>query len=152
MRALLQDAPFVEVENSRRTAHRAEPVRYEDHGVPAKAIFQTGEDFFFRVRVHAGERVVEDEHSWMAQERSRKRGPLALTAGERDAALADDGIESLSELVDFFVELGQVRGLANLSARGPGIAHADVVRDRIGEEKTFLRNEGQGFSQLGQPP
>ena len=42
-------------------------------------------------------RVVEDQDARVGQQRAGDREPLALPAGERDAALADHGIVAILE-------------------------------------------------------
>ena len=47
--------------------------------------------------VDRGGRVVEDQHARVGEQRARDRDPLALAAGQRQAALADARVVALRQ-------------------------------------------------------
>ena len=55
-----------------------------------------------------GRGVVEDEDARVDGERARDRDPLALAAGERDPALADDGLVPVGQPLDELVRLREL--------------------------------------------
>ena len=76
-------------------------------------------------RIDGGGRIVQDQDARIGEEGARQGQPLALSAGERDAALADDGLVPLVEGLD---ELMRLRGLggrrAPRSRVAPGLPKA----------------------------
>ena len=58
--------------------------------------------------------LVEDEHGGVAQQRAGQGEPLALAAGEGDAALADPGVEAVGQRLDEVERGGRLGG-----RRGP---------------------------------
>ena len=91
-------------------------------------------------RVHRRGRVVEDEDPRVDEDRARDREPLALTAGERDAALADHGLVAVRQGLDELVRLGRARRLLDLLVGRVGRAEGDVLADGRGEEERILRD------------
>ena len=70
-------------------------------------------------------RLVEQQDRPIREQRPRDRQPLALAAGELDAALAEIGVEALRQALD---ELQRVRRLARrahlgVGRVGPAVAH-----------------------------
>src|SRR5439155_7959140 len=66
-------------------------------------------------------------------------GPLALSSGERVAALADRSVVAVRQVLEVPREPGHPARLLDLAARRGGAAERDVVRERHGEEEGFLR-------------
>src|SRR5665213_1002273 len=54
----------------------------------------SGDGEFFGVGVHAGQRIVEDENGRPAHQRTCDCATLFLSARQRDAAFADDGLKA----------------------------------------------------------
>ncbi len=69
--------------------HRRQSVRDDQRRVAALARTQRIEDQPFRARVDRRQRIVEHQYRRVFQQRARKREPLALTAGQRHTAFAD---------------------------------------------------------------
>src|SRR5262245_27608499 len=76
---------------------------------------------------------------------ARERHPLLLPAGERDAALADDGVEPRGHVRQVAREAGHVDGGRDPFFAPPVLAlvHAegDVVADGTREEERVLRHD-----------
>ena len=70
----------------------------------------------------------------------RYRDPLALPAGEADAALPDHGLVAVREPPDKAVRLRVLCGCPDLLVRGVGSSEGDVVADGAGEEAGFLQD------------
>ena len=58
---------------------------------------QAREDALFGLRVDGGKGIVEDEDARIANDRAGDGAALFLSAGERDAAFADDGVVFVGE-------------------------------------------------------
>src|SRR6185369_7288419 len=99
------------------------------------------ENFCFSVRVNRGERIVENEYAWTSDQRAREGGALLLTTRQRHATFADFGRILLGKLFHVFSQTGFERGLLNRTRACLLIAESDVGRERIAEEKCFLRDE-----------
>ena len=72
------------------------------------------------------------------EERAGDRDSLTLSARERDAALADDGLVAVRQLEDELVCLRRLRGRLDGLVRRVGHPERDVVADRRGEEERIL--------------
>ena len=68
-------------------------------------------------RVHRRERVVEHDDARSGDERARERDPLALAAGEVDAALADQRVVAVRQLVGEGVDAGSRAGREHVVPR-----------------------------------
>ena len=74
-------------------------------------------------RVDRGGGVVEDQDARVGEQRAGDRDPLALAAGEREAALADARVVAVGESLDELVGLGEARRRSR-SPRGVASARA----------------------------
>src|SRR6185369_2745747 len=91
----LDHAAGLEDDDAAGRARGAEPVRHQEHRPPRERLAQVGQDLLLFHGVDGGEGVVEHEDRRSARERSRQGDALALAARQGQAALADDGLESL---------------------------------------------------------
>ncbi len=144
----LHHAPGLEGENPVGADHAREPVR-EDQGRPA---FHEPVERFLDHRltlgIHRGERFVQDEDGGIAQEGARDRDPLALAAGEPDAALAHDRLVALRQPRDELLRIGGAGGRRELGRRGARLAHTEVLRDRAVEEIGVLAHHRDEAAEL----
>src|SRR5690606_23630130 len=85
----LHDPSPVQHEDDVRVLDRGHAVADDQSRTPFQDAAQPLEDLRFRVRVHGAQRVVQNEDTRVAHERAGERRPLALAAGEVDAALAE---------------------------------------------------------------
>ena len=75
---------------------------------------------------------------------------LALAAGERLAALADDEVVAAGLAHDEPVRLGAAGGVLDLGVGGVGLADAQVLADRAVEQAGVLEHHGHGVAERGQ--
>ena len=60
--------------------------------------------------IYAGETIVENQNRRIHDQRPRQGRPLLLPAGERDASLADNGVDPLRENFQVSLQLGNSYG------------------------------------------
>ena len=94
---------------------------------------QSSEDAFLGLRVHGRKRIVQDENSWIADDRARNRGPLLLSAGERDAALAHHSLIGLGEVLDITMQAGNFGCFVDALLVIFWQAEGDVAADGLAE-------------------
>ena len=140
MRAALDDAAVAEDDDLVGVLHGGGAVRNQNGGATVHDAAQASEDTLFGLRIDAGERVVEDEDARVANDGAGDGGALLLSAGERDAALADNGFVFMGEALDVGIEAGDFGGLANLVEIVVGQAEGDVAADGFAEEIRVLRD------------
>jgi len=138
--ARLRDPAGVHDVDDVRRLQRRNPVGDHDQGLAPAQAPQAVQDRRLGGGVHAGERVVEDEHRPVAPQRPGDGQPLLLAARQGDAALAHHLIVSVGKGLDVLVEAG-------LDGRGPDArrvggagAQGDILGDGAGEEERLLRD------------
>ena len=131
---------------STRKQRRAPVGREQDRG-PGLEREQRLEDPLLGAGVDARERVVEQQHRPLERQRPRQRHALLLAARERDAALAEHGVEPLRELVEVGPEAGAAARPARQVRRRASVAvvesERDVLADRLREEERLLRHDAE---------
>src|SRR5437870_13155157 len=90
MCAPLDHLPFPEDKDPGSLSDRDEVVRNDDRRPPAHQTAQWLEDPMAGLGVEVGGRLVQDEDGCVANHRPRNGDPLALTAGEAPALLANN--------------------------------------------------------------
>ncbi len=106
-----------------------------------------GEDLLLERRVHRAERVVEHEHARRAHQRARQRDPLALPAGEGEAAVAEHAVEAAVEPGDDVV--GRGRGDRGMQRGGVALAaEEEVLGEGVGEEERLLADDADRLLQV----
>src|SRR5439155_9455188 len=138
--AALDHASGLEDDDATGRAGGAQPVRHQQHRSPGQRPTEIREDLLFLGRVDGGEGVVEHEDRRRAGQRAGQGYPLALAARQRQAALADDRVESRGELLDFVGDSGDRRGRLELVLSHSFAAEGDVVGDGPREEEALLRH------------
>src|SRR5205085_141509 len=101
--------------------------------------------------VDGGRGVVENEDGWICDDRARDRDPLTLPAGEREAALAEDGVVLLGQLRDELRGAGEPGGLLDRGVVRVREGEADVLAHRVREEERLLEHERDRTPDVGQP-
>src|SRR5438045_2858778 len=91
-------------------------------------------DHRLTLAVEARGGLVENQDAWIGEDRARDRHPLALSAGEPHAALADDRIVLLFERFDEFVAVRDAADRFDLFSIGVRFGERDVLRNRPVEE------------------
>src|SRR5882724_12817351 len=100
MRAQFHDASFMQHSDAVSIADGGDAVRNEDGGAVAHHFTQVVKDCFFRVSIHAGKSVIQDENTRVAYDGARNRATLFLSAGKRDTALTDQRFVAFGEAFD----------------------------------------------------
>src|SRR5262249_26853636 len=92
LRPRLDDRAVAQDGHSIGQRQRGEPLRGEEDGTAAHRLTQARDDPRLGPRVYRRQRVVENEHGRVGEQRAGERDPLALTSREVDAALADERV------------------------------------------------------------
>src|SRR5262245_48082765 len=97
-------------------------------------------DHRLALAVEARRSLVEDEETWIRQDRARDGDSLTLAAGKLHASFTDDGVVLLLELLRKLVYVCHARDRPDLLVGRPGFAVGDVLSDRSVEEKIVLHH------------
>src|SRR6266550_1662075 len=94
--------------------------------------------------VNRAGRIIQDQNTRVGEQGTRNGDALALSAGEGDTALANDGLVAILKTGDKGVCLGILRGLFNswlvcLLSQAIG----DVLRDGTREKEDILLDSGE---------
>ncbi len=116
-------------------------VRDDEGGAPVGETPERLHDLGLGLAVETGQRLVEDDDGGIADRGAGDRDPLPLAAGQRGAALADDGVVALREPLDELVSAGQPGGALDLLLGRPRQPVGDVVPDRHGEQHALLQHD-----------
>src|SRR5687768_11038526 len=109
---------------------------------------QSAEDLLFSVRIDRRQRIVENQDPGLAQDGTRNRRPLFLSARQRDASLADECFVTIGKTRDVIRQSGDRRCLFNFRGFRVVDAERDVLLYRLTEQKSLLRNVADTRSQL----
>src|SRR5712692_3458443 len=152
MRSALRDGAADQNNDLVGVPDRRGTVRDQNGGAAFHDSAQSAKDAFLGLRVHGRKRIVEDQNSRIADDGARNRGPLLLSAGESDAALADHGLVGLAEVLDVPVQAGNFGGFADALLVKFRQAEGDVAADGLTEQVSVLRHEADGLAQRGERP
>src|SRR5688572_2661582 len=94
--------------------------------------------------IHAGQRIIQDQYAGITNNGSRDRSALFLTAGQRDPAFADQGVETLWKLLDVGMDIGNPCGALNLLIRGVLDTKRNVFPYGLPKQEGILGNEADG--------
>src|SRR5258708_28925995 len=114
-------------------ADRGNAVGDENRGAPVHHIAQVIENFIFGVGIDAGERVVENQDSWIPNESARNRRSLLLSARQRYAAFPNHGAITLGKALDVDGNICGVSGVVNLIIRRQVYSQGNVFADAVTE-------------------
>ena len=92
-------------------------------------------------RVDRRRGVVEHEDARIGEHRARDRDALALTAGERETALADDGVVAQGQLLHEVVGAGDPGRALDVGVGRVGAAVRDVGAHGVGEEEGVFEHD-----------
>ena len=103
MRAALDDLAALEHQDLIRAPNRRQPVRDDERRAALAQRPQAVLNQRLALAVEARRRLVEQQDARIGEDRARDRHALALAAGQPHAALADDRVVALLELLDELV-------------------------------------------------
>ena len=146
MRADAAHLPARQVHHPVGEQDRRQPVGHHQHRGALGP--QARQDLGLDGRVDRGGGVVEHQQPRAAGQRTGQGDALALSAGERHAALPQHGVPAVGECVH---EPGGAGPVEHPVQRPVGhvAAHEHVVGDRLGEQVRLLEHERHGLAQLG---
>ena len=143
------DASAVQDGNAVGVADRGDAMRDEDGGAAAHDIAQMVQDLVFGMRIDAGESIVEDQDSRIADEGAGDCGALLLASGKGDAALTDHRLVAFGKALDVGGDVGGFGGVVDLLVGGGVDSQGNVVTDAIAKQKRLLRDEADTLAERG---
>ena len=147
--AVGDDAPTIEHHHAVGEADRREPVGDDQRGAPVHERAQRAVDLELALGVDRAGGVVEHEDARVDEQGAGDGDALALTARQRVAALADDGVVAVGQLQDEVVRAGCPRRRLDLLERRVGSTERDVVADRLREEERLVGHHPDVRPQAG---
>ena len=141
VRALVDDVAVVEHDDAIGKMQRRHAVRDQQGGSVGEHGTQVVVDRFLGPRVDRTRGVIEDEHGRIGKDRPGEGDPLALTAGQRESAFADDGVVAGWQRGDEVVRLGRASRGLDLRVARIRTAVGDVGADRLGEQEALLERD-----------
>src|SRR5215210_2741877 len=106
-------------------------------------------DQAFRFSVERRRRLIQNQDWRINQDCTGDSKPLALTAGKKDAAFADNRIVPLGQFANEFVRKSDQGGLFDLPVARLRSAVRDIVADRVVEKYGLLSYQCNLPSQAG---
>ena len=134
-----------------RQRQRRAPVRDQQRGAARGQVAQGRVDRGLGRVVDRRRRVVEHQHPGVGEHRAGQGDALALSAGQREPALADQRVVALGQALDELRHLRRLRRGDDLLVRGVRAAVGDVGADRVGEEEGVFEHHAQDGAQVRQP-
>ena len=121
-RAVLHEPAPLHHQDAVEAAHRGQPVRDGDDGAAVHEAAERFADQLLRFAVERGGRLVEQQQRGVLQEGAGDGDALALPARQADAAISDQRVEPLRQLLDELAAAGRFRGLPDLVVVASGRA------------------------------
>src|ERR1700729_1169460 len=109
-------------------------MRDQNCGAALHHAAEAREDALFSLRVYGGEGIVENEDARIANDGACDGAALLLSAGESDAAFADNGVVFVSEAFDVGVDICDFSGGADLIHAEFSETEGDVPAAGLAEE------------------
>ncbi len=142
MPAAFDDMALVEDEDAVGADDARQPVREDQGRASRRQAVDRLLDHRLVLRVHRGERFVENEDRRIPQQRPGDRQALALAARQQDPALADHRVVTLRQQRDELVRIGVARRRLDLVAGGVGLAEPQILFDGAVEQVGVLVDDG----------
>ena len=123
-----------------RVLNGRESVRYHEHRTDVHHLFKRVLDEKLGLCVDVCSCLVEDHNCGLVYDSSREREELALTCGEVVAAVTNDLVKSLGELVNEVIRINVAARFHNLVVGYALKSEKDVRADRSREEEHILEH------------
>ena len=143
-RPVLDDPAVLQDDRAVGDEHRREPLAETSTVRPATAGRRCSTSSALRLGVDRRHRVVEHEHARAGDERAREGDALALAAGEVDAALADQRVVAVREVVDEAGDAGRLARVEHLAPVGVGPRGEAGCRGAGSRRGRLLRDDRDG--------
>src|ERR1035438_2719941 len=111
---------------------------------------QSAEDALFRVGVHVGKRIIENQNCWSPKQGACDGGTLFLAAGKSDSAFTYHGFKSLRELLNLAANMRSFGSLKHVFEVGIWNPKCEVSTDCFAEEECLLRHHADVPTQHGE--
>lgn len=144
------DAALIEDEDHRGVADGGKAMGDDEYSFAAHEVLEGRLHGGLTVAVESRGGFVEDEDGGVAQEGAGEGETLALSAGERGAALADDGLITVGERHDEVVGEGGAGGSFDLGFGGFRATEEKVGANGVDEEDGVLGNERDLAAKVGE--
>ena len=148
MRANVGQTSLVEDEDAVAAQDRRNALGNDDLRRAGQSLAQTAADVLVRGHVDRAGRVVEDQNFRLLDDRAGNAQALALPAGEIRGVLLEQRLIAVRKTVDVFVGAGDCAGGLHLRQGRVGLAPAQVLGDRPGEERAVLQNHRHAVAQM----
>jgi len=104
-------------------------------------LVQGFDDGLFRGGIQTHGRLVKNQERSIADDCPGNGYSLALTAGERDSALADHGVVALRHFLDKLLRVGEFCSVPDFFGRGAGLPIGNVLPNRGAKEQRVLKDK-----------
>ena len=139
--AHLGQAPVLHDQDLVDTPDRGEPVGDHQRRAPAHQREQAGHDLRLALDVERARRLVHQQDRRVLQERAGQVDPLLLADTQVRAAVADDRLVLLGQLLDERAGIGVVRGGLDLRHARLGLPVGDVLGHGGRQDDRLLQHE-----------
>ena len=144
------DLPFLQDQDLIRLFDGRDPVGNDHAGLFLEDQPESFEDLIFRLGIHAGETVIQDQDRAFQKQRTRQSRPLLLSPGQGNPPLSYDRIETLGKNFQIPIQSGNPDRFFDLLVRDAVSPKGQVAPERCGKEKRVLGHIGHGLPQFGE--
>src|ERR1700736_818484 len=139
--AAFEDLALFDDQDLVGAADRREPVGDDEGGSALHQEVEAALDQGFGLGVERAGGLVQDQDARVGEDGPGDREPLALAAGELDAAFADDGFVLVREALGELVDAGDAAGFKELGFGGIWPGKQDVLANGSVEEEGLLQDD-----------
>src|SRR5262249_54121957 len=122
----------------------------DDDRAPGDQATQRFQNEPFRLSVHRGGRLIQNEDRGVFQEGAGDGDALTLAAGQGHPPLSHIGVIALGEVANKLVGVGGPGRLQHFELRSARAAVSDIVADVAGEQDRVLQDDGDLIAQRPQ--
>src|SRR6185436_16424424 len=140
MAAVLDQTATLERYDAIRRPHGREPVRYDENRPPSGDLLHVLLNDALALIIEGAGRLIENQYARVADERAGNRNTLALTAGERRAALAYDRVIAFRQFEDEFMRARKPCCRHDALHRQGRIGECNILAHRAVEQHALLKD------------